>query len=262
MIHRVRFIHWKTEEAYPLVRLMEQAGFVVEFDELRYPDLMREVKANPPDVIVIDLSRLPSHGRETGLGFRQNKATRGIPLVFLNGIAEKVARIQVELPDATFTHTEQLITVLQQLPPSSASTLVVPKSHMERFAGTSLAGKLGLKPELIVFLSHVPDDVSKLLVAEGGSCVFVRRWSGKVQLAILFLSELRDLTAATALLNGPAVDIPVWLCWQKKSANPDTLITENMLRDAAVSVGWVDYKVCSINSLWSGIKVGRRKGTH
>ena len=42
---------------------------------------------------MIDLTRLPAHGREVGAALRDTKATRFILLVFVGGEAEKVARV-------------------------------------------------------------------------------------------------------------------------------------------------------------------------
>jgi response regulator RpfG family c-di-GMP phosphodiesterase len=78
---RVRVFHWKTEEAQPLLKLLRDAGYTVEhFDHIRST---REIRENPPDAVVVDLSRMPSHGREIGVYLRGSKATRHIPIVFV-----------------------------------------------------------------------------------------------------------------------------------------------------------------------------------
>ena len=40
---------------------------------------LRELRSTPPDAVVIDLSRLPSHGREFAVALRGSKATRHVP---------------------------------------------------------------------------------------------------------------------------------------------------------------------------------------
>ena len=66
---------------------------------------MKEFRKDPPDAVVIDLDRLPSHGREAGVFLRGSKSTRLIPLLFVctegvEGDPEKVARVKETLPDA------------------------------------------------------------------------------------------------------------------------------------------------------------------
>jgi len=53
--------------------------------------------------VVIDLNRLPSQGRDLGIALRTYKTTRQVPLVFVDGDPEKVARIREILPDAVYT---------------------------------------------------------------------------------------------------------------------------------------------------------------
>jgi DNA-binding response OmpR family regulator len=85
---RVRLFHWKAEEAKPLLTLLKAAGYSVDYKEpvISY----REVRLSPPDAIVIDLSRLPSHGREVAVFLRGSKATRHVPIVFVGGEPEKL----------------------------------------------------------------------------------------------------------------------------------------------------------------------------
>ena len=66
---------------------------------------MNEFREDPPGAVVIDLGRLPSHGREVVVFLRGSKSTRLIPLIFVwtegvEGDPEKVARVKVTLPDA------------------------------------------------------------------------------------------------------------------------------------------------------------------
>jgi len=47
------------------------------------------IRENPPDVIVIDLTRMPSYGKVMGAMLRESKAMRAIPLVFIKGDPRK-----------------------------------------------------------------------------------------------------------------------------------------------------------------------------
>ncbi|MBK8503687.1 MAG: DUF3052 domain-containing protein [Saprospiraceae bacterium] len=47
----------------------------------------------------------------------------------------------------------------------------------------------------------------------------------------------------------------IWFSWYKKSARLPTGITEDILRDTALSLGLVDVKVCSVDDHWSALKI-------
>ena len=61
---------------------------------------LNTLREKPPEVFVIDLTRLPAQGRDIGIWIRQRKATREVPIVFVGGEPDKVARTRKQLPDA------------------------------------------------------------------------------------------------------------------------------------------------------------------
>ena len=77
--NRVRLIHWKPAEVLDRVENLRSAGYEVAHEALS-PSSFQEMRENPPDAVVIDLSRIPSQGRDVGLGIRKYKDTRHVPL--------------------------------------------------------------------------------------------------------------------------------------------------------------------------------------
>ena len=51
----------------------------------------------------------------------------------------------------------------------------------------------------------------------------------------------------------------VWVSWPKKTAGVATDITENVIRDVALPLGFVDIKVCAVDEVWSGLKLTIRR---
>ena len=51
----------------------------------------------------------------------------------------------------------------------------------------------------------------------------------------------------------------LWVSWPKKSSALFRDLTEDMLREVILPTGWVDVKVCAVDSDWSGLKFLRRK---
>ncbi|HET6254330.1 MAG TPA: hypothetical protein VFE32_09660 [Puia sp.] len=47
----------------------------------------------------------------------------------------------------------------------------------------------------------------------------------------------------------------IWVSWYKKSSGIATDLTEDVIRDYALSNGLVDIKVCAVSDKWSGLKL-------
>lgn len=101
----ILLIHWNEAEAEDRVHRLRKAGFppLILTSVANGPADLRRLLEKPVDAIVIDLSRLPSLGRDVGLGLRSRKTTRHIPIVFVDGEPDKVSRVKTVLPDAVFT---------------------------------------------------------------------------------------------------------------------------------------------------------------
>ncbi|MFH1337052.1 MAG: hypothetical protein ABII96_11090, partial [Candidatus Zixiibacteriota bacterium] len=102
-MNRIRLIHWNSEESKERANRLERLDYEVIYNIPSGPDLLRDLRNDPPDAVVIDLSRLPSQGRDIALAIRHQKTTRHLPLIFVEGETEKVKRIQEHLPDAVYT---------------------------------------------------------------------------------------------------------------------------------------------------------------
>src|SRR5262245_6877874 len=98
----VRLVHWKDEEVPERAARLEAAGYAVDGEVPGTSIGVKTLRENPPAAFVIDLGRLPSHGREVAFALRQAKGLREIPIVFVAGAADKVAKVRADLPDAIY----------------------------------------------------------------------------------------------------------------------------------------------------------------
>ncbi len=64
------------------------------------------------------------------------------------------------------------------------------------------------------------------------------------------------LEALRERIDGPT---PVWVSWPKKSSKVATTVTEDVVRDVALPLGFVDVKVCAVSEVWSALKLVVRK---
>jgi hypothetical protein len=54
-------------------------------------------------------------------------------------------------------------------------------------------------------------------------------------------------------------DGTIWVSWPKKASKVPTDITEDVIREIALPMGFVDVKVCAVDETWSGLKLVIRK---
>src|SRR5439155_19603266 len=125
---RVFLVHWNAEEAKAKARTLKELGHTAEvLCDTEEPNL-RRVQESPPDLFLIDLNRLPSHGREIAGHFRRAKATRQVPILFVDGDADRVNRVKQLIPDAEFGKWEKIESALKRASRRKLAKLVVPST--------------------------------------------------------------------------------------------------------------------------------------
>ncbi|HVW09428.1 MAG TPA: hypothetical protein VHC90_12640 [Bryobacteraceae bacterium] len=248
----VRVIHWKEAEAGPLLRACRDAGFEVEYIEGDGGAICRAIRAKPPDLIAIDLSRLPSHGREVAVWLRNTKSTRAIPIVFIGGDPAKVASVRALLPDATYCELPKIGAVLKRAGKSRSP--VVPPQMMDRYREKSAAEKLGIAAAMHVAVVDTPRDFPDLLGPLPGAVEFQEK---PAPLTLWFVHDREALMQSLREMHTLARKTKLWLIWRKGSTGAG--LTQNALREAANAVGLVDYKICSVNPEWSAMCFALKK---
>lgn len=138
MVHRIHLVHWNKNEASDKAERICVLGYEVDHAPFDNPATLRQLRENPPTAIVIDLTRLPSHGRDVALAIREYKDTRHVPLVFVEGEAEKVEKIKKLLPDAVYTSWSEIKASLEDAIANPPAKPVVPRSRLEEYSGTPL----------------------------------------------------------------------------------------------------------------------------
>ncbi len=131
---------------------------------------------------------------------------------------------------------------------------------MAGYSSTPLAKKLGIVAEHRVYLIGAPDDYQALLAPLAPGVEFVDKADARVQLVHVFSSVRADLGRTLGRLRKVlASDAAVWVSWPKKAAKVPTDITEHVVRELALPLGFVDVKVCAVTEIWSGLKLVVRK---
>ena len=128
------------------------------------------------------------------------------------------------------------------------------------YSGTPLPRKLGIREDSRVLLIGAPRGYPATLGPLPGGVRFERRASAGVDLAQLFVTRREDLARhLRALRKTLRPDTVLWISWPKRSSGVATTITEDVVRELALPLGFVDIKVCAVDEVWSGLKLVVRR---
>ncbi len=256
---RVRIVHWKAPEAGPLIEACRACGFEVEYDDVKFGELAKMIRGKPPDALVIDLTFLPSQGRDTALAFRQTKYARHIPLVFADGEPGKVEAIRRLLPDAVFVSRKQLCPRVKAACAKAVANPVIPPGVMASYLSRTVAQKLGIKAGCMVAVIDAPRDYAAAL-GELPAGVELVEDPASIQEAhkvtLWFVRDPRGYREGLRRIQRIADRTKLWVVWRKGSNNG---LTQYVVRDAAIEAGLVDYKICAISEQWSAMAFARSK---
>jgi hypothetical protein len=246
----IRLIHWKPDEAKDRVAMLRKSGYEVDADPFTGLKGLESF-----DALLIDLTRLPSQGRDVALAVRERQATRLVPIVFLEGDPAKVERIRELLPDAGYASWRGVRGAIKRALTAPRHAPVVPGSRMAGYAGASLPKKLGLKPGLTVALLGAPAGFEKLLP---GDLTLRRQARGRCDLAIWFPKSRADLERRIQKIASLSEKGDVWVAWPKQASGVKSDLTQIVVRRTGLDRGLVDYKVCAIDATYTGLRFTRR----
>jgi CheY-like chemotaxis protein len=254
---RLFLVHWNEEEAVARLKQLRAAGHQVVYPGKDGSRVLAESKASPPGAFLIDLTRLPSHGREFARMFRTRVATRHVPIVFLDGEPEKVAIARRAFPDAVFSCWAKVKSAIRTAIANAPAAPVVPRSLSGTTNPRPLPAKLGIKENSVVALINAPDEFHE--IAEGFPSG-VRYETGRrpqAPLTLWFASSQREFDAglATALTSAGQL----WIFYPKQTSGMNSDLSQSTIRRTLIDSGWVDYKICAFNATWTGLLFSRRR---
>jgi len=254
LMPRVRLFHWRADEAKPLIVALRAGGYTVEYPGDQANGAWRSLRENPPLAAIIDLTRLPSHGRHVAAEMRATKSLRHIPIVFVDGNPEKVDRIRKDLPDAVYTSRSRLVSALKRVKPLTAP--VTPPRMMNRTDRTT-AEKLGIRPGARVAVVDPPSDYVRVIGKLPKDVSLEEDAEETLPLTLWFVRDPDTYANDLAAARKCAATGRIWIVYPK--GRQASGLTQGFIREAALSVGLVDYKVCSVNEVWTGLLFTRKK---
>jgi len=131
---------------------------------------------------------------------------------------------------------------------------------MPGYSGTPLAQKLGIKAGQKVATIGAPAGYRKLLAPLPKGVSFPTKIAAEAPFVHLFVKERKTLEKELKRLRRLLADAGVlWVSWPKKSSRVATDITEDVIREVCLPLGFVDVKVCAVDETWSGLKLMIRR---
>jgi hypothetical protein len=124
------------------------------------------------------------------------------------------------------------------------------------YSSTPLVKKLGIKEGFKIRLVNQPDYYFKLLGDMPEDISFTNDKKIKKNFIHYFTRQAKELQRdIVALRNEIEPNGMIWISWPKKASKIPTDITEDVIRNLALSNGLVDIKVCAVDEIWSGLKL-------
>lgn len=124
------------------------------------------------------------------------------------------------------------------------------------YSGTPLAKKLGIRPGFVIRLIDHPPYYFKLFTDLPDDIHVTSDSKAQKHFIHYFTTDANALYKQLALLKNEIFPSGmIWVSWPKKAAKVETDVTEDVIRNYALSIGLVDIKVCAVDETWSALKL-------
>ncbi|MFC2172298.1 hypothetical protein ACFLU6_06660 [Acidobacteriota bacterium] len=257
-MHRIQIIHWKPEELKGKIEPLRAEGYELAHKDFSW-NVLRKLRDHPPSAVIIDLSRLPMQGRDVAVALRHYKTTRHVPIVFVEGLPEKIEKVKKQLPDAVYSTWPRAQSALKLAIAHSPKDPVVPPSLMGGYSGTPLIKKLGITEGATVVIVNGPKGFEKTLDGLPDDVTIRRQARGKPDLVLWFVRTRKDLEVRIDRMAAFLGEGALWIIWPKKTSRLASDLTQADVRKIGLASGLVDFKICAVDETWSGLKFTERK---
>ena len=122
-----------------------------------------------------------------------------------------------------------------------------------------VAAKLGIKDGMRVCIIGAPKGFADALEPLPAKVTLSARAEPEGDVFLCIVRNASELTAQVNRLPAVVRQQTLWLVWPKKTSGIESDLDGNVVREAGLACGWVDFKVCSVNDTWSALAFKRRK---
>jgi hypothetical protein len=121
---------------------------------------------------------------------------------------------------------------------------------METAPGRTAAQKLGIREGSVVCLIDPPTGYSKVLGELPEGVEIHEDPSPACPVTLWFVHDPAEYEASLPSRRGLAARSRLWIIWQKGRRDG---LNGSFVRGRALAMGLVDYKICSLDGVWSGM---------
>lgn len=125
------------------------------------------------------------------------------------------------------------------------------------YSGTPLWRKLGIREGWTVALVGAPEGFTIDALPAGATTR--RSAAGQADLTVWFVRSRAILERRIDSMSGRAASCGLWIAWPKRTSRLASDLSDEVVRRTALANGLVDFKVCAIDSDWSGLRFNERK---
>lgn len=127
------------------------------------------------------------------------------------------------------------------------------------YAARTLTQKLGIVAGEQVAVVGAPPGFAALLAPLPTGTRLAAEAGARAQRFVWFVKTPREVQMALERLTALLTTQVAWLAWPKKTSGVRIEVDGNLVREAGLAAGLVDFKVCSIDATWSGLAFKRRR---
>jgi hypothetical protein len=251
---RAILLHWKAEEIKDLAQRLHGID-VLPYAPVSGEGMKGLAEYSVPDALVVSLDRIPSHGHAVAWHYHSRTATRHVPIVFVGGEADKVAKVREAMPFAIFCSWE---TAAESVRTAVANPGAVPLAAPKPISSNRpMHAKLGLKPGMRIALIGAPAELHRLVPDLDFDVDIVEEPDARTEASFWFVrsaSEVDDGLAWIAPRLGPKPRL--WVFYRKGKG-----VTWQSLSEAALPYGLAQFKILSLNAEWTGTGFGASRKT-
>lgn len=114
---RLYLVQWNQAKAEARAAELREAGFEVTVESEDGARATRRILNDPPDLALFDLDYHGAHSRETAAALRGFKATRRLPMLFIDGDEVDIDKTRARVFQAMFASSDLLLHYLRKFEP-------------------------------------------------------------------------------------------------------------------------------------------------
>ena len=111
MMSKVAVLCW--EESRPWVSALRQNGYSVPWVEEPKGDAYKQIPGLEPDLVLIDLTRLPDQGKAMAIGLSAHKGLTGVPIVVVSEKVSATRGLKGKVQNLVLTSPSDIVTTVK-----------------------------------------------------------------------------------------------------------------------------------------------------